>query len=605
MDQQMGPFLENGAVNTAFSTAAPAPSNDADAIVQVQIDREPPNKKNNNPNDVPIAPFEVTDPESEVPSAEEPGSPRSRRRRTAILTALYLVMFITALDQTITATSIPSISSSLHSAAGYTWIGSAYLLSKAASGPIWVRISDIIGRKPTLLCSVTLFAAASILAATSETMRTLIASRALQGAAAGGVGQLVIVTISDVFSIRDRALWFGLLGGVWAVAGSAGPVLGGALTEKLSWRWCFWINLPICGAALFLLFFFLDVHNPRTPIRQGLYAIDWAGTLSIVAVTLLLLLGMEFGGTVFPWDSAVVICLIVLGVAMVGVFVLAEKKIARYPLIPLDLFRNWAVTGPFILAFAHGMVSFGVEYYLPLYFQAVKSVSPLNSGLLILPMMVTEAGTDMLSGVLLHRLGRYREITWVGVSLMTLGTGLYITLTPESPVAKIMGFEILGGVGTALLFQTPVIAVQNAVRQADTASASATLGFLQNIATSFSIVLGGVVFRDGMESQQSSLFAAGIDESIVMKLSGENAAANVDVVKGLSSEGQREVVRSVFSTSLRNMFIFYTVIAGVALLAGFSIRHKKMREGHVETRTGVEELEKARVEKKMPPAIDV
>ncbi|RDW68865.1 MDR family MFS transporter [Aspergillus mulundensis] len=593
--------VEAEAVPQISASASPAVT-DPDSIVQTQPEQQPQppsnetsgEKVNNGP--VHITPLETQEP-TEAEADEEAGTPggRSKRRRAAILTALYLVMFITALDQTITATSIPSISSSLHSAAGYTWIGSAYLLAKAASGPIWVRTSDIFGRRPVLLCSVTLFSIASILAATSDTMRTLIASRALQGAAAGGVGQLVIVTISDVFSLRDRALWFGLLGGVWAVAGSAGPVLGGLLTEKLSWRWCFWINLPVCGVAVVLLVFFLDVHNPRTPARRGLLAIDWAGTLCVVAVTVLLLLGMEFGGTVFPWESPTVICLVVFGVVMVGVFILAEKRLARYPLIPLDLFRNWAVNGPFILAFAHGMVSLGVEYYLPLYFQSVKSVSPLKSGLFILPMMVTEAGTDMLSGVLLHRLGRYREITWVGVTLMTLGTGLYITLTPESPIAKIIGFEILGGVGTALLFQTPVIAVQNAVRQADTASASATLGFLQNIATSFSIVLGGVVFRDGMESQQSALLAAGIDETIVRRLSGSNAAANVDVVKRLSSEAQRHVVVSVFSQSLRNMFIFYTAIAGVALLAGFSIRHREMREGHVETRTGVEELEKARV----------
>ncbi|KAL4794334.1 major facilitator superfamily domain-containing protein [Aspergillus venezuelensis] len=518
----------------------------------------------------------------------------SKTRRSAILMALYLVMFITALDQTIVATSIPSISSSLHSAAGYTWIGSAYLLSTAASGPIWVRGSDIFGRKPALLGSVTVFAVGSIVAATASTMRALIAARALQGLGAGGVNQLVYVTISDLFSMRERALWFGCLGGIWAVAGSAGPVLGGALTEKVSWRWCFWINLPVCGAALALLLACLDVHNPRTKLSEGARAIDWLGTVTIVGLTVMGLLGMEFGGTTFPWDSPTVICLIGFGGVMVGIFVLVEKRFARFPLIPMGLFGNWFVVAAFVLAFAHAMVSFGIEYYLPLYFQSVKQASPLRSGLYILPVMVTEAATDILAGVFLHRVGRYGEITWVGTVLMALGTGLLVSLTVTSSIGKTIGFAIVGGIGTALLFQTPVIAVQNSVeKKANTAAATATLGFMRNIATSFSIVLGGVVFRDSMERQQDMLRALGVDSDIVRNLAGDMAAANVEIVKQIADPGQRQAAQGAFAWSLRNMFIFYTALCGVAVVAGCFVRQKPMSSEHTETRTGVKELEKA------------
>ncbi|KAL4937782.1 hypothetical protein BDV06DRAFT_67148 [Aspergillus oleicola] len=505
-------------------------------------------------------------------------------------------MFITALDQTIVATSIPSISSSLHSAAGYTWIGSAYLLSTAASGPIWVRSSDIFGRKPALLGSVTVFALGSVVAATATTMRALIAARALQGLGAGGVNQLVYVTISDLFSMRERALWFGCLGGIWAVAGSAGPVLGGALTERVSWRWCFWINLPVCGAALILLLLCLDVHNPRTKLREGARAIDWLGIVTIIGLTVMGLLGMEFGGTTFSWDSATVICLIVFGGVMVGLFILVEKRFARFPLVPMGLFGNWYIVAAFVLAFAHAMVSFGIEYYLPLYFQSVKQASPLRSGLYILPVMVTEAATDVLAGVFLHRVGRYREITWIGTVLMTLGTGLLVSLTVKSFIGTTIGFAIVGGIGTALLFQTPVIAVQNSVeRKADTASATATLGFMRNIATSFSIVLGGMVFRDSMERQQSVLRALGVDSDVVRKLAGDMAAANVEIVKEIADSEQREAAQGAFAWSLRNMFIFYTVLCGVAVVAGCFVRQKEMSSEHTETRTGVEELEKGRV----------
>ncbi|KAL3440930.1 MFS drug transporter [Aspergillus insuetus] len=532
--------------------------------------------------------------ELETPPAEDSPPPaRSKRRIAAIMTALYLVLFITALDQTIIATSIPTISAALHSASGYTWIGSAYLLATAAAGPIWARISDIFGRKPALLASVTGFAAASILAALSTSMRMLIAARALQGASGGGLIQMVYITISDLFSVRRRALWFGLLGLMWAVAGSTGPLVGGALTERVSWRWCFWINLPVCGVALLLLLTCLDVHNPRTKLRDGVVAIDWLGTLAIVCLTLFLLLGMEFGGTVFPWLSPKVICLIVFGVVMIGVFIFTEKKVAQYPLIPMSLFQSGATNAAFILAFTHGMVSFGTEYYLPLYFQSVKQASPLRSGLFILPMMVTEAATDTLTGILIHRIGRYREITWVGTFLMALGTGLYINLDRETSLGTIISFQIVGGIGTAMLFQTPVLAIQNSVsRAADTASATATLGLARNIATSFSIVLGGVVFSDGMDRRRPILAAAGLDQGMLDRLAGDSAAANVDVVRVLDDEAQKIAVRDAFAWSVRNMFIFYTAVAGVAVLAGVFVKQKEMKKEHVETKTGVGELKK-------------
>ncbi|KAI6917694.1 putative MFS transporter, partial [Hortaea werneckii] len=309
--------------------------------------------------------------------------PRAKLRIWAILIALYLALFVAALDQTIIATSIPTISAQLHSAAGYFWIGGAYLLANAAAAPIWAKCSDIWGRKPALLGAVALFAIASIIAATSVSMTMLIAARALQGTAGGGLLQLVTITISDLFSMRRRTLYLGLLEVMWAVAGGAGPLIGGAFTQLVSWRWCFWINLPVSGVTFLLLFLFLDVHNPRTRLREGLAAIDWLGTLSVLAVTLMLLLGLDFGGTVFPWSSAKVICLIVFGTLMIGCFIFSEKRLAKYPLMPLDMFKDMSNVALFLVGFSQGMVFIAAEYYLPLYLQSVKQASPLRSGVLI------------------------------------------------------------------------------------------------------------------------------------------------------------------------------------------------------------------------------
>ncbi|TVY13606.1 MFS-type transporter [Lachnellula arida] len=534
-------------------------------------------------NTIPIEPLDLI----ESPKV------RTKLRLYAILSALYLGLFVGALDQTIIAISIPTVCADLRSASGYVWVGGAYLLANAASGPIWAKCSDIWGRKPMLLIAVGLFAAASILAALSTTMPMLIAGRALQGTASGGMMQLAIITISDLFSVRKRSLYMGYVGFVWALAGSVGPLVGGALTEFKTWRWCFWINLPISGFTFVSLLLFLDVHNPRTKLGEGMKAVDWIGTLSILAVTLLLLLGLDFGGAVFPWSSPKVICLVVFGTLMIGFFLFSQQRLAKYPLMPLGVFRNWSNNATFLVVFSHGMVLIGIEYYMPLYFQSVRQASPLRAGVLLLPLIVTQAVTEILSGTIINRTGRYREITWTGVTLMVIGTGLYITFGPGTSVAMVVGLQIFGGLGPGLLFQGPMIAIQSTVSQVDTAGAIASLGFIRSLAMALSIVIGGVVFQNSMDSRQSSLVAAGLSESVIGALSGTNAAANVGIPRTIQDASQRQVVLDAFAFSVRNMFILYTCLAAVALVASVFIKHRVLDTEHTETKTGIQQLKKA------------
>jgi MFS family permease len=280
---------------------------------------------------------------------------RSKFRMAMILIALYMSLFVAAIDATIVATATPTITADLHSAAGYIWIGGAYLIANAAGAPIWVKLSDIWGRKPIFLVAVAVFFGSSVICAKAVDMQMLITGRAIQGVAGGGLISMVNVGISDLFSVRERSLWLGFCEGIWALSGAVGPLLGGAFAQKLDWRWCFWVNLPISGTCLALLIPFLNVHNPRTPLLDGIKAIDWFGCFAIMGVTVMLLLGLDLGGAVYPWGSAKVICLIVFGSLMILVFIYNEKKLAKYPVIPLSLFgpRNVA---PLLLSFCHGMV---------------------------------------------------------------------------------------------------------------------------------------------------------------------------------------------------------------------------------------------------------
>ena len=444
-----------------------------------------------------------------------------------------------------------------------------------------------------LLVAVGLFAVASLLVALSANMTMLIAARSLQGAASGGLIQVVIITISDLFSVRKRSLYLGFVGFVWALAGSTGPLIGGAFIQYKSWRWCFWINLPICGVTFVLLLLYLDVHNPRTRLSEGVRAVDWFGTVSILAVTLLLLVGLNFGGSVFPWNSPKVICLIVFGTLMIGFFLFSEHRLAKYPLMPLGVFTNWSNNATFIVVFTHGMVLIGIEYYLPLYFQSVLQVSPLRSGVLLLPLIVPQAATEIMAGVLIHRTGRYREFIWAGTTLMTLGTGLYIYFGTDTSVAVVVGLQIVGAFGPALLFQAPMVAIQNTVSQVDTAAATASLGFVRNVAMALSVVVGGVVFQNSMDAQQSSLAAAGLSGSVLEALSGSQAAANVGIPQSIQDASQRQAVLEAFAWSMRNMFILYTCLSAVAMVASVFIKHQTLSTEHTETKTGIQSLIKA------------
>lgn len=390
--------------------------------------------------------------------------------------------------------------------------------------------------------------------------------------------------------MRHRALYISATALVWVLAGTTGPVIGGALSEYASWRWCFWINLPVCALAFIVVVLFLDLHNPRTKFGEGIKAVDWFGTVSVLAVVLLILLGLDFGGVAFAWNSPTVICMVAFGAAMIAFFLFAEKRLARFPLVDLKLFTDRSNNAVIVIAAAHSMATRGAEYYLPLYFQSVKEASPTKSGLLILPMMISASLCDVGTGVLIHRTGRYREITWAGIVLLTLGTGLYANLGVDTTLAEIIGFQIIGGVGLSLLLTTPMLAIQNNVAQADAAVASATLGFIRSIATSMSIVLGGVVFQDSMASKSSSLAATGLSPSYLKAFSGYDAAANVDRIKTIQNPAQHIAVQKAFAWSVRNMFIMYTAVAAIGLFASPFIKQRFMSSEHTETRTGIDNM---------------
>ncbi|MCJ1418789.1 hypothetical protein MMC32_005140 [Xylographa parallela] len=522
---------------------------------------------------------------------------RSKGKIVLLMLALCLAVFLAALDMTIITTALPTIAANFRaSEADYTWIGSAYLLAAAAATPTWGKVSDIFGRKPVILIANVVFFVGSLICAVSINVNMLLAGRVIQGIGGGGLIILVNICISDLFSMRNRGMYFGMVGMVWAIASAVGPVLGGVFTELVTWRWCFYINLPCTGLAFIILFVFLDIETPRTPIVAGLKAIDWFGSLTIVGGTVMFLFGLEYGGVTYPWSSATVVCLLVFGVVTIGIFFLIEWKVAKYPVIPLRLFSKRSNVAALVTCFCHGFVFISGSYFLPLYFQAVLGASPLLSGVYLFPFVISLSLMSAAVGIFIRKTGIYLYPIWFGMIVMTFGFGLYIDFPSYASWPRIIIFQIIAGIGCGPNFQSPLIALQSHVNPRDIATATATFGFIRNLATSISVVIGGVIFQNGMQKQLPALLA-GLPANIANELGGGSAGANTAVVSALPP-AQKAIAVEAYTESLRTMWIFYTCIGVLGIAASLCIGKNTLSKTHETTKTGLAAQEQARQERK-------
>lgn len=310
----------------------------------------------------------------------------------------------------------------------------------------------------------------------------------------------------------------------------------------------------------------------------------------------MLLLGLEFGGVIYPWQSATVICLIVFGIVVAGLFVINEWKLARYPVMPLRIFKFRSNLASLGVCFCHGFVFIAGTYYLPLYFQAVLGATPILSGVYLLPFAFTLSIASGATGVFIKKTGKYLPPIWFGLIVMVLGFGLFIDLPLHPGWAKIIIYQIIAGIGVGPNFQSPLLALQTMVAPRDIATATATFGFTRNLSTSISVVIGGVVFQNEMQKRSARLIAA-LGPIIGASLSGGSAGASVGIVAALPS-AQRDIARQAFYESLRVMWIVYCVFAVLGLACSLLIAQNVLSKEHEEVKTGLAEQEKQRKEDK-------
>ncbi|KXX77404.1 Vacuolar basic amino acid transporter 5 [Madurella mycetomatis] len=502
-----------------------------------------------------------------------------------IMVPLCLSVAMSALDLTIVTPAIPAMVGAFQAESGYVWIGSAFILANTVSTPVWGSVADIWGRKPIMLISVAIFVAGSLLCALASHIDALVTGRAVQGLGASGMGTMVNVIICDTFSLRDRGLYLAITSVVWAIASAVGPVVGGVFTATLSWRWCFWINLPLGGVVFVVLLINLRVPTPNTPVLAGLKAIDWTGCLLIVGGALMVLLGLDFGGVTYPWSSVTTISLIVFGAIVVAIFLVVEWKFAANPVLPLRLFSTPSTAAAYAIFACNFYVFTGLAYYLPLYSQSVLAANALTSGVHLVPLIVASSLAAAFAGVFIQRTGIYLPLMYVSQVLLTLGTGLFINLQFEVSLARLFVFEIIAGIGVGMNIEPPMLAAQAATTARDTAAVIATMGFLRSIGNAVSIVVGGVIFQDEMDAAHPSLVAK-VGEQNASHFRGGQAVASVDRIFSLPAEDQT-VIRLAYFDSLKKMWIMYVAFAGLSLLLNLFVRSHHLRTEREEVVLGL------------------
>ncbi|KAK0726514.1 major facilitator superfamily domain-containing protein [Apiosordaria backusii] len=535
-------------------------------------------------------PITISPSPAPVPQDASPAvSSMSKRDITLLLTPLCLSVLLSSLDLTILTPSIPSIVSDFASPQGYIWIGSSFILAHTASTPIWGAVSDIFGRKPIMLLSQAIFFFASLLCALAENMHSLIIGRAWQGVGASGMGMMVNVIICDSFSMRDRGLYLAVTSGVWALGSAIGPVIGGVMSTRLSWRWCFWINLPIGFIVFLTILIFLPLPSPpKTPILTGLKALDWSGSLLIIGGALMILLALDFGNVVLAWSSPTVINLLVFGILTLILFFFNEWKLAPNPIFPARLFPNLSTIAAYGVFAFNSFVFIGLAYYLPLYSQSVLGANALVSGVHLVPLIVSCSLSAAFAGVTIQKTGRYLPVMYAAQVFLMLGVGLFVSLDFEERenLGKLFGYEILAGVGVGMNIEGPILAAQAAASELDTAAVIGAMGFARSMATAVSVVVGGVIFQNGMDGRNGELVQT-LGEELAKRFGGGEAAGSIEWIALLDREHQ-QVVRAAYFESLRMVWIMYVAFAGFATLLTLLVRGRKLNEEHKAVVLGVE-----------------
>ena len=421
-----------------------------------------------------------------------PGYRYSKGRILAIYSGLMVALLLAALDQTIVATALPRVVSELGGITQYSWVFTAYMLGSTVTVPLYGRLGDVYGRKPLFIVSISIFILGSALCGAAQNMVQLVVFRAILGIGAGGIFPLTLAMVGMIVPPRDRGRYQGLIGSVFAAASIIGPLIGGFIVDNASWRWIFYVNLPVGGVALAVIL----ATMPKRPYKQEHY-IDWLGAGILALGTSSLLLGLVWGGRDYPWSSFQVLGALTAAVVLLALFGLWERRVPE-PIIPFHLLRNQTVAASVACMAFVGMAMFGTISYVPLFVQGVIGTSATSSGVVLTPLLLGAVTTSFISGQIVSRTGRYRPNTLLGPLILGAGELLLWRLSVNATNAQAARDMVIAGIGLGLMMQIFVLSVQNSVSRAEMGTATALTQFSRSIGATLGVTLMGVIVNQGL-----------------------------------------------------------------------------------------------------------
>jgi EmrB/QacA subfamily drug resistance transporter len=486
-----------------------------------------------------------------------PGYEFTIGRILAIYSGLMVALLLAALDQTIVATALPKVVSDLGGITQYSWVFTAYMLGSTITVPLFGKLGDAHGRKPLFIVAIVIFLIGSALCGAAQNMWELVVFRAVQGVGAGGLFPLTLAMVGMIVPPRDRGRYQGLIGSVFAASSIAGPLIGGFIVDNASWRWIFYVNLPVGCVALAAIL----VTMPRRPYKQE-HSIDWLGAAVLGAGTTALLLGLVWGGRDYPWMSAEVLGALAAAAVLLTAFAVVERRV-REPILPFALLSNRTVAASVVCMGLVGAAMFGTISFVPLFVQGVIGTSATSSGVVLTPLLLGAVTTSFVAGQIVSRTGRYRPNTLLGPIVLGAGALLLWRMDVGTTSGEAARNMVIAGIGLGMMMQIFVLSVQNSVTRAAMGTATALTQFARSIGSTLGVTLMGVL----------------VNQRLPANLRAEGTA-----VHRLPAVG-----RAALANALQPAFLSGAVLCGIVFLVSLLwIREVPLRRGFEDVVVGDE-----------------